>query len=319
MRKTFKTKGEARAWAEALEAQIAAGRYIPGDPNRTVSDVIDRYVSTVAMSKKSGGRTVQQLFVWGGLIGAIAVMDLRPAHIATARDEIAKTRGPATTVRYMAALSHAFTVAVKDWQWCDLNPVSQVIWPREPRGRLRFLSESERISLTTACINSPCKSLISIVMLALLTGMRRGEILSLKWSSVDFERHRIILTDTKNKERRQVPLVTIAMRLIRARRPANYESSHYIFHSIGDVCQMINIDYHWYKAVASAGLVDFRFHDLRHTAASYLAMTGATTNEIAEILGHKTLDMVKRYAHLTTSHSAKVLERMQDNYYHENN
>ena len=116
-----------------------------------------------------------------------------------------------------------------------------------------------------------------------------------------------------------MPLVTIAMRLIRARRPANYESSHYIFHSIGDVCQMIHIDYHWYKAVASAGLVDFRFHDLRHTAASYLAMTGATTNEIAEILGHKTLDMVKRYAHLTTSHSAKVLERMQDNYYHENN
>jgi integrase len=315
MGRTFKTKSEARAWADAIEAQIAAGRYQPGDPDRTVGDVVDRYVATVAMKKKSGHRTTQQLFVWADLIGDIAIMALRPADIATARDTIARGRGPATVVRYLSALSHAFTVAVKDWQWCDLNPVSQIIWPREPRGRVRFLSEEERVALVTAATNSPCEALVSVVMLALLTGMRRGEILGLRWSNLDEKRRRIILTDTKNNERRQVPLVSLALKLVIGRRPHGYRPEHYIYHTTGNCDAPLNISHYWQQAVKTANLTDFRFHDLRHTAASYLAMTGATTNEIAEILGHKTLDMVKRYAHLTTSHSEKVLERMEHEIY----
>lgn len=310
IRRTFPTLTAARSWARRTEANIAAGRYLETAPH-TVDDLVTRYIQTIAPQKKSGHRSAQQLRTWSSLIGPIELNRLRPADIATARDAIASTRGPATVVRYLSALSHAFTIAIKDWQWMSENPVKQIMWPSEPRGRVRFLSERERDRLLSACARSKCRPLSAIVTLALVTGMRRNEIVRLRWSNVDLERHRLILTDTKNRERRQVPLARTAMAIMALcnnDRPCIQDS--YIFHARGNRARPVDITHAWNGARREAGLADFRFHDLRHSAASYLAMTGATTNEIAEILGHKTLDMVKRYAHLTTSHSAKVLERM---------
>jgi integrase len=314
MSATFDKRSEARSWSSRLESEIKAGRFRAPNPH-LVRDLVERYIATVVPHKKTGARTAQQLRAWSELIGEHALEDLRPAAIATARDRLAETRGPATVVRYLSALSHAFTIAVKDWQWVESNPVKRITWPRQPRGRVRFLSEDEREALITAAADSKCIPLVSIIMLALLTGMRRGEILNLKWHNVDLERHRLILTDTKNKERRQVPLVPTAYAIVRSWKCGEISGNAYIFHKRGATDIPVRIDRHFKRAVRVAGLTDFRFHDLRHTAASYLAMTGATTNEIAEILGHKTLDMVKRYAHLTTTHSAKVLERMESEIY----
>jgi len=314
--RTFAYKGEAHAWARAVEADMAAGRYrVSVRRSLTVAELVDRYIATIVPSKKTGNRQAQQLGVWRDLVGQYDVDQLRPAHIASARDAIAQGRAPATVVRYLAALSHLFTIAIKDWQVIEANPVRLIMWPREPRGRVRFLSDDERDALIAACGRSRCGLLTSVVMLALLTGMRRGEILGLRWKNVDLERKRLILTETKNNERRQVPLVGSAMVIIRtlAASSEGYfrAPGAFVFASRLNPWKPLNIDRHWPTAVKRAGIEDFRFHDLRHTAASYLAMTGATTNEIAEILGHKTLSMVKRYAHLTTSHSAKVLDRME--------
>jgi len=314
IRRTFATLKAARDWSRTVETEIAAGRYVvAGD--RTVRDLVDRYIATIAPQKKTGDRTIQQLRTWSELIGPIELDALRPADLAEARDTIAETRGPATVVRYLSALSHAFTIAVKDWQWIADNPLRRITWPRQPRGRVRFLSDDERERLLAACQRNPV--LQAIVTLALLTGMRRGEILSIRWRDVDLERRRVILHDTKNRERRQVPLVETAFALFVGMVSGNnvYHvrpgASDYVFHRRLDPTRPVDITHTWRMAVRHAGLEDFRFHDLRHTAASYLAMEGATTNEIAEILGHKTLDMVKRYAHLTTSHSATVLERLE--------
>jgi len=316
MRRTFGRRRDAIDWSKQIEAEIQSGRFRAPGPDRLVADMIDRYIETVVPHKKTGARTAQQLRIWRELIGDYSLEELRPAMIADARDQIAATRGPATVVRYLSALSHAFTVAVKDWQWLDENLAARILWPRQPRGRVRFLSENEREALRRACLDSRCPLLASIVQLALLTGMRRGEILNLKWNNVDLERARLILTDTKNKERRQVPLVPEAFGIINAMQVGpNRTADSFVFPKRGDRRRPVRIDSAWRRAVKTAGLEDFRFHDLRHTAASYLAMTGATTNEIAEILGHKTLDMVKRYAHLTTSHSAKVLDRMATEIY----
>ena len=92
-----------------------------------------------------------------------------------------RTRRPATVVRYMAALSHAFTIAVKEWEWLDDSPLRKVSKPQEPRGRVRFLSDEEREILLASCKQSKAPYLYPLVVLALSTGARRGELLGLTW------------------------------------------------------------------------------------------------------------------------------------------
>src|SRR5262249_44540519 len=121
---------------------------------------------------------------------------------------------PATVVRYMASLSSVFTLCYREWEWIDENPILKVAKPREPRGRVRFLDDEERQRFLTACKTSSNPLLYPFVILALSTGMRTGEILSLTWKDIDLEKGRITLHQTKNGERRFVPLKGLALNLL---------------------------------------------------------------------------------------------------------
>jgi integrase len=212
-------------------------------------------------------------------------------------------------VRYLAVLSHVFTIAVKEYGWVDDNPFRKVVKPKEPRGRVRFLDKIERERLLEACRGSHNPHLYLIVILALSTGMRQSEILNLLWRDVDLERARIVLHETKNGERRVVPLAGHALELLKKYRE---QSSHLslLFPRPTNPLRSLDLRSSWEYALHKAQIFDFKFHDLRHTAASYLAMNGASLAEIAEILGHKTLQMVKRYAHHSEAHTAGVVSRM---------
>jgi integrase len=140
--------------------------------------------------------------------------------------------------------------------------------------------------------------------------MRQGEIINLTWSNVDLKRGYIILEETKNGERRSVPLVGFALEQIKALNKVRRIDTPLLFPSAVKPLVPIDIRTPWHKALQHSEVKNFRFHDLRHTAASYLAMNGASLAEIADILGHKTLQMVKRYAHLSEQHTSKVLESM---------
>jgi integrase len=218
-------------------------------------------------------------------------------------------RSNATVNHYLAALSHVFTIAVKEWQWCDDNPVHKVTKPRLPRGRVRFLSDEERLRLLAACQASRNPYLHTIVVLALATGARRGELLGLRWPDVDLKRATLTFRETKNGERRAVPLTGPALALMHQHAKVRRLDTTLVFPNTTGR-RPVGIREAWEYAVKRAGIVDFRFHDLRHTAASYLAMSGASLAEIAEVLGHKTLAMVKRYAHLSEAHTRGVVERM---------
>jgi len=148
------------------------------------------------------------------------------------------------------------------------------------------------------------------VVLALSTGMRQMEVMGLSWADVDLKRGYLILHETKNGERRSVPLVSHARELIEAMSKVRRLDTNLLFYSDVKPTVPVFIRSHWGKALKAAEIEDFKFHDLRHTAASYLAMNGASLAEIADILGHKTLQMVKRYAHLSEQHTSKVLEAM---------
>jgi integrase len=229
-------------------------------------------------------------------------------------------RNAPTINRHLTSLSALFTVAQKQWQWVYKNPVRDVRREQEPKGRARFLSDDERKRLLDACDASYCPFIKLIVVLALSTGMRKSEIRYLRWFDVDLEQGAILLLKTKNNERRRVSVRGLALELLKEHAKVRRIDTDFLFPGklSAKNGEPIEITKAWYDVRKRAGLKDFVFHDLRHSAASYLAMNGASPLEIAEVLGHKSLDMVKRYSHLAESHVAGVVERMNKKIFEQN-
>lgn len=317
---TFARLTDARKWAQQVESSIREGKYFKNAESKkhTFKELIDRYVMGVLPNKKDSRKREGQLMWWKEQLGHYLLSEVTPAIIAEKRDLLLSgvtprgtKRSPATVVRYLAALSHAFTVGCNEWGWVDDSPLRKVTKPKEPRGRVRFLDTSERECLLRVCQESKNRYLYMVVVLALSTGMRLGEIMQLRWGDVDLEKGRIILHETKNGERRVVPLVSYALQLLRDLMEKRHGDTILLFPS-NKRKKSMNLRGAWESAVQKAKLLDFRFHDLRHSCASYLAMSGASLTEISEVLGHKTLQMVKRYSHLSESHTSKVVEKMND-------
>ena len=318
---TFKRKSDAKRWAAKTEAEIRERKYFrSADAQRkTLKDAIERYLKLpIVRERKTFHDKKSYLEWWKKELGNYFLADLTPSVVAEKRDKLLnqKTRrgtsySPASVNRYLAALSHLCGVAVKEWGWLELNPVSYIAKPREPRGRDRYLSDGERKRLLNAVRKSDSPYLYPIVLLALSTGMRRGEILGLTWNDVDFPNSRITLRETKNDEVRSLPIIADVEVLLKKLRKIRRIDTDLVFpSSAGD--RRYEFKTAWKAVLNEAKIENFRFHDLRHSCASYLAMNGATTAEIAAVLGHKTLAMVKRYSHLSDSHTASVVVRMNE-------
>jgi integrase len=315
---TFQRLTDAKAWAQRTEADIREGRYfrVSHAKKRTLADAIEKYDAEV-LAHKGGAIQNQQHYLewWQAHIGCMILADIVPSVITETRKKLIGSKNAygrvinqATANRYTTALGHLFTVAVNEWQWLHDNPIRRIKKFKESRGRVRFLDAAERERLLRACQDSTNPQLYTIVVLALTTGARKNEILFLRWQDVDLQRERIILHHTKNGERRTLPVKGLGLQLLRAHARQRQPHSDFVFP--GSVAgKPVDIRTAWESAVKKAELVDFRFHDLRHTTASYLAMNSASLPEISEVLGHKTLQMVRRYAHLSEQHTAGVLER----------
>lgn len=319
---TFKRKTDAVRWVQQVETAIREGRHFKTAEAKkhTLAALINRYIENVIpLKKKNGAKQKTHLLWWKEQIGDYLLSDVTPALIADQRDKLLKgityrgtQRSPSTVVRYLSGLSHAFTVAVNEWGWLEDSPLRKVTKPQEPRGRVRFLDAQERERLLRACQESSNPYLYLVVILAISGGMRYSEIMNLTWSNIDFEKQRIILHETKNGERRVVPLVGLAFDLLNKHEKKRRLDTILLFpRQKGQKPQKpLILRSSWEKALKQAEISDFKFHDLRHSCASYLAMNGASLAEIAEVLGHKTLSMVKRYAHLSEAHTTGVVESM---------
>ena len=317
---TFDRCSGARRWSQEQEVDLRSTRPTCNMKNEqhTLGELVDRYISQILPDKKDIVGQTQQLNWWKTQLGDSRLSAISPAMISECRSKLQKgdthygsPRSAATVNRYLAALSHAFTIAWKEWGWINFNPVLNTRKLKESRGRVRFLDKQERERLLKACKESRSSFLYIIVVLALSTGMRKGEVLGLRWRDIDFHNRRIVIQETKNGERRAVPLVAISLQLIEQLKAKGFDSmDDFIFHSPENKTKCCCVRTAWEKAIKRSAITDFRFHDLRHSTASYLAMNGASLLEIADILGHKTLQMVKRYSHLSEDHKATVLEKM---------
>lgn len=320
---TFDRLTDARKWASSTESAIREGRYFKTAEARrhTLGDAIARYRRDVLPGEKLKEQAKKRAILarWEQELGHALLADITPAALADVRDRLSSEvtrrgspRAPATVVSYLNALGAVLTRCVNDWEWLDDSPMRKTKKPTPPRGRVRFLSDDERARLLDACRASSSQHLYTVVVLALSTGARLGEITGLRWPDIDLSRGRATLHQTKNGDVRAVHLSGHALELLRA-APRRLDTD-LLFPGKAKPgrrpAKPAVLKKSWEAAIKRAGIEDFKFHDLRHSAASYLAMNGATLAEIAEVLGHRTLAMVKRYAHLSDAHVAGVVERM---------
>jgi integrase len=315
---SFSTLTLAKKWKRNTESAIEQGRFqFPfQEKKHTLAELVDRYIESILPTKPKNARNVKQhLLWWKQELGHCLLSDIKPSHIAQKRDELLsqntfykKPRSSTTVVRYIASLSHAFAIAIKEWEWIIENPIQKINKPRLPQGRIRFLDESEIKHLLNTCKESGSSYLFPIVVMALSTGMRKGEILSLRWNNIDLDKGAIILQKTKNGERRLIPLVGLALNLLKNMHAK--QLSELIFPSTTNLNFPIDIRSAWEKTLKKALINDFKFHDLRHTAASYLAMNQVNLLEIGTFLGHKTVQMTKRYSHLSNSHLIAIAQKL---------
>jgi len=225
---------------------------------------------------------------------------------------------PATVTRYLALFGHALEIAVREWEWLPSNPIRRVSPPKEPRGRVRYLSPEERTRLLAECQKSKNKRLYPLVLVALGTGARQGELLSLRWKDVDLVKGAAILHDTKNGTTRTISLKGPVLEVLRDRAKVRSIANDFVFVSIAPKRERTSGVYFpkksWALVLKKAKVEDFRFHDLRHSFASYLAMSGETLAGLAAALGHKTLAMVQRYAHLSEEHTSNKVGKMVEEF-----
>jgi integrase len=218
---------------------------------------------------------------------------LTSADIATYRDERLKSVAPATVIREMNTISHALEIAQREWgYWFPRNPAKLVRRPSAPQGRKRRLKEGEEARILDACDRGRNRWLRPLVILAVETAMRRGELVGLLWEHVDLHKRVAHLPQTKNGESRDVPLSQRATATLKALSLERGEHKRVLPVS-GNAARLA-----WEHLRVRAGCSDLRIHDLRHEAVSRLFERGLNIAEVAAISGHREMKMLQRYTHL---------------------
>jgi integrase len=333
---TFKRKTDARKWIASTESAIRENRHFKTSASKknTLGDAIDKYSKDILTSRytvKEQRNRRPILTWWKNEIGFYVMADLTTATFAECRDALAKKTNKSgkpfssdSVKKYFCVIKSVLRACVVDWLWLEQSPLrdNRVDLPELPQGRVRYLNDDERQRLLKACQASSNPLLYPAFILALSTGMRQGETMNLYWKEparppletawgvVNLEQRCIVLHQTKNGLKRRVPLIGLALSEIQKLAQMRQTDSELIFPSPSKPQQPIDLKAAWLNALKRAEIANFRWHDIRHTTASYLAMNGATLAEIAEVLGHKTLAMVKRYAHLSDGHVSHVVASM---------
>ena len=304
--KTFTSKKEAKQFALFYEFdhQSKFNKH-QIHSNLTLNDLVEDYLT----NEYIGTRPQQQrsrLNHWTQLIGTLQVTDITKEDIKLGLSRLPKDLSNATINKYKKVASVVFNFGIREYNLSE-NPTLNIRSLPEKKGRTRFLSDNERKRLFKACRASKWNKLYLLVFMAITTGARRGELLNLRWSNIDFRRKTAHVLTSKNGEQKILPLTDDVILELQKFKLDNHS---FIFCSEIKPNKAYDFFKQWNRVRKEAELVDFRFHDLRHTTASYLAQNGATLLEIADVLGHKQIEVTKRYAHLAIEHKSNLINRV---------
>jgi integrase len=294
--KSFDKKNVAERWARELEVELDRCGALPDTrvaESMTLNQLLTRYRDEVSPKKRSGASEANRIN--GILRRPICYRTLTllsSQDVATYRDERLKEAAPATVIRELTLLSHALDTAQKEWGiYLPRNPVKMVRRPTRPNGRTRRLALGEEGRLLEAAGESRNAFMHPIIILAIETGMRRGELLNLSWRYMNFESRTVHLPHTKNGFSRDVPLSVRATKQLLVLRDA--AKGERVFETTASAVQQA-----WERLVIRVGMEGLRFHDLRHEAISRLFEKGLGVAEVSAISGHREFRMLQRYTHL---------------------
>lgn len=297
--KSFDSKQEAEKWARDLEAQVDRFGAAPDTKileSTTLGQLLERYQREISPTKRGSVQEIQRIDVlrrhdlsYRTLIG------LSQQDIASFRDERLQSVAPSTTVRELAILSHVLEVAIRDWGLpLAKNVVKLVRRPVIRNERSRRLTGDEEQRLLDGCDGGQTPYFKTLLILAIETGMRRGEILGLRWSDISHNRRVITLTITKNGSGREVPLSQRAFDALMDWKERALVDKSTVFPMMPGALEQA-----WRRLLIRTGIKSLRFHDLRHEGVSRLFERGLNIIEVSSISGHKELRMLKRYTHLS--------------------
>jgi len=300
---TFPTKAAAVAWRKKMRDELLDQRRVksvrPDLPTLTLASLNSEYLKdpeTQLLADYNDRK--RHLEWWSSKFGAVKVLDFGVIEGRAARDLLVPGRAAGTVDRYIAAERAA-------WNWgraAGFVPNDRAWPPRlmltEPDARTRYLTDDE-LTAVLAAAQKHSPAMLAAVTVALATGVRQGEMLRLTWADVDFARSTIRLLLTKNGQARAVHLPAIAAEALKAVKADRVASLSRVFlYTDGTPYDQDRLNREWRRVRKAAGLVDFRWHDFRHSCASFLAQHGSTLLEIGSVLGHKRAQTTLKYAHL---------------------
>jgi len=298
-------KSLAKEEAERKRLERPCPKHRPRPASYLLGDVITEYLEATRYQKRSHRDDKRYGRAWAERFGSRTLEDVQPGEIEKIRAERLPSVGPATVNRECAFLKRVYSLAIRDGK-TERNPVAKLKMLREPSGRVRYLTDEEEGRLMAALPSEAERQRVTVL---LQTGLRKSEFLGLRWKDADLRAGVLTIARAKNGEARHVPM-TSDVRSIFSRLPRPLDGSALVFpNTVG------TRDYRWAKkafqaAVRTAQIDDFRFHDLRHTFASRLAMEAVDLLAIKDLGGWKSLAMVQRYAHLSPAHRREAIERL---------
>lgn len=344
LKRNFKRKTAAVNWARTTETAIHSGEYRPAGRGErmTFKELVQEFTEApdglAAMSANQRRIIPAALKVWGEHLDHLRLKDLQPEILDEARDQLATRRkrsragtdlgeiSTSTLRKYLSILGSVFRFAVRK-RILRTNPLREVHKPPPDDERVRFLSEAELTALLAAVDASETPELGVAVRLAAFTGMRKTELFGLRWERINLKDENIVfhenghpfvippkhalLAITKNGDARLVPISGPALDALRAwGKVRPLDGKALVFPSRETAKKPLDVRTPWATALRRAGIQDFRWHDLRHTFASWLMMSGASHIEVAKLTGHRDLKSVLRYSHLAPDHATDLVDRM---------
>lgn len=306
MSKSFRTRMEAAAWARSIETQIDRAELPPTirDLHKlTVADLLTRYESEITPTKRGERAERSRLQILKRhSIAHVRLCDLSGASAARYRDDRLKAVQPASVRRELVVLRHMFEVARLEWGIpLPSNPVHAIKLPKDSTPRERRLEDGEIGKIIDALGSRSAWYLQPFIALAVETGMRRGELLSIRWQDIDLDGRTARILKTKNGHPRTIPLTPKAIEILLSLK----RTEDRVFPVSPNALRLA-----WERLRVKAGVKDLRLHDLRHEAVSRFFELGLSVPEVALISGHRDLRMLSRYTHLKPEKIAEKLAKV---------
>ena len=299
-----RTKSEAQAALIAIKADQLRGEYRFKEEKRILFESYAKeYLDYAKVNKKSWKRDQTSLNKLISFFKCMLLSKISPRHIEEyKRNRISEVK-PASVNRELACLKFMFSLA-KKWKLVEDNPVKEVKLFQERKIEMHILDREEVDRL----IESSSDHLKAIITVALNTAMRKGEILNLRWNDIDFDKHYIFIKETKSAKSRKVPMNTLTVEALKGIR----REIEFVFYNPRTRDRIRDVKTAFKAACRRAGINDLRFHDLRHTAATYMVTGGIDLVTVSEILGHSDIKMTMRYAHPTPKNRREAVNVLAD-------